>query len=314
MCFVGPRVNPSSDVTVVGHFSIDTLNLPSRPKPYVVMGGAVAYVSLVAKRLDAAASVISKVGGDFPEAYMWWLGEEGVDVSGVVRLSSEQTTRFELTYNGDLSSRTLKLKSKAPAIALSDIPSSLCAKTIHVAPIAREVSFEVVEHLKRCCEILSIDPQGMLRNFDADGNVTCCSPADMLLLALINIYKSSLDEICTITGQLDLNSAIKAVHDVGPETVIVTNGAKGSVVSVQGTRYNIPACHSEKVVDPTGAGDVFIGAFLTEYIRQKDPLWCACVGSAAASLVIEGVGPTFLGAKEEIYQRASALYEKEVNQ
>ena len=306
--------NQTSDVTVVGHFSIDTLNLPSMPKPFVVMGGAVAYVSLVAKRLGAAASVISKVGGDFPEAYMWWLQEEGVDVSGVVRLPSEQTTRFELTYNGDLSSRTLKLKSKAPAIALSDIPSSLCAKAIHVAPIAREVSFEVVEHQKRCSEILSIDPQGMLRNFDADGNVTCCSLADMRLLSFINIYKSSQDEICTITGQLDLNSAIKAVHDIGPETVIVTNGAKGSVVSVQGTRYNIPACHSEKAVDPTGAGDVFIGAFLTEYTRQKDSLWCACVGSAAASLVIEGVGPTFLGAKEEIYQRARSLYEKEVNQ
>ena len=92
------------------------------------------------------------------------------------------------------------------------------------------------------------------------------------------------------------------MHDLGPEIVIVTMGAKGSVLSVQGATYDVPACKSKRVVDPTGAGDVFIGGFLTEYIRQKDPFWCACVGSAAASLVVEDVGTTFFGEKEEIYR------------
>jgi sugar/nucleoside kinase (ribokinase family) len=84
------------------------------------------------------------------------------------------------------------------------------------------------------------------------------------------------------------------------------------VLSVEKTVYNIPPCSSRVLVDPTGAGDAFIGGFLTEYIRQKDSLWCACVGSAAASLVIEGIGPTFFGEKEEIYQRARSVYEKEI--
>ena len=62
---------------------------------------------------------------------------------------------------------------------------------------------------------------------------------------------------------------MKAIHDVGVETVIVTMGAKGSVLSVEGAQYNIPACPSEVLVDPTGAGDVFIGGFLTEYLAPK---------------------------------------------
>jgi hypothetical protein len=41
-------------------------------------------------------------------------------------------------------------------------------------------------------------------------------------------------------------------------------------------------------------------------------LWCACVGSAAASLVVEAAGPTFLGDKIEINRRARILYEKEI--
>jgi hypothetical protein len=57
-----------------------------------------------------------------------------------------------------------------------------------------------------------------------------------------------------------------------------------------------------------------MGGFLTEYNREKDFFWCACVGSAAASLVIEGIGPTFFGEKEEIYQRAWSLYEKGIKQ
>jgi sugar/nucleoside kinase (ribokinase family) len=304
----------TSDIAVVGHFAIDSIRLPSRSAPFVVLGGSVTYVSFVTKRLDATVSIISKVGGDFPEAYLWWLGEEGIDLSGVTKLANEQTTRFELKYSKDLSNRTLKLTSKASAINVSDLPLSLRAKAVHVAPIAGEISYEVVERLKGCAEVLSLDPQGLLRRFGKTGNVTSRGKVDKRLFSLINIYKSSGDEISALTGHSDLKSAIKAVHDFGVETVLVTLGAKGAVLSVMGTLYKIPACNSRVFVDPTGAGDAFIGGFLTEYIRQKDSLWCACVGSAAASLVVEGIGPTFFGEKEEIYQRARSVYEKEIKQ
>jgi sugar/nucleoside kinase (ribokinase family) len=278
------------------------------------LGGSVTYVSFVTKRLDGTVSIISKVGGDFPEAYMWWLRQEGIDLSGVIKLENDRTTRFELEYNKDLSNRTLRLKSRASPINLSDLPNSLQARAIHIAPIAGEISYKVVEHLKHCADVLSFDPQGLLRSFDDAGNVTYCSIVDKRLLSLINIYKSSQDEISTLTGHSNLNSAIKAVHDLGVETVIVTLGFKGAVLSVEKTRYSIPACSSRIIVDPTGAGDVFMGGFLTEYIRQKDSLWCACVGSAAASLVVEGLGPTFFGEKEEIYRRALSIYEKGIKQ
>jgi sugar/nucleoside kinase (ribokinase family) len=301
-----------SDVAVVGHFSIDSIFLPSRPHPFMMLGGSVAYVSLVTKRLEGTVSVISKVGADFPEAYMWWLQEEGVDLSGVVRLQNEQTTRFELEYGADLSSRTLKLKSRAPTINVDDLPEQLRAKAVHVAPIAGEISYEVAEHLKHCADIVSLDPQGLLRSFDEAGNVTCCTSIDKRLLDLADVYKSSADEIKALTGTSDLNAAIKAVHDHGVETILVTKAANGAILSVEETTYEIPACQPKAVVDPTGAGDAFIGGFLTEYTREKDRLWCACVGSAAASLVVEALGATFQGEKTEIYQRAEAIYEKRI--
>jgi len=302
------------DVAVIGHFSIDTILLPSRTAPFVILGGAAIYTSFAAKRLEATTAIISKVGGNFPEAYLWWLKQVGIDLSGVTKRADEQTTCFELSYNSDLSDRELKLKSKGSPIDLADVPADLQAKVIHIAPIANEVSFEVVEHLKHCAEILSLDPQGLLRTFDEAGNITENSSVDKRIFELINIYKSSLNEIYALTGKSELKHALKAIHDFGVETVIVTMGAKGSVLSVEGAQYAIAASPSQVLVDPTGAGDVFIGGFLTEYLHQKEPTWCACVGSAAASLVIEGIGPTCFGKKEEIYRRAKVLYEKELKQ
>jgi sugar/nucleoside kinase (ribokinase family) len=302
------------DLAVIGHFSMDSIILPHIPKPCSVLGGAVAYVSLVSRKLGATVSVISKVGSDFPQTYTKLLSGEGVDLSGVTCVKNDLTTSFELAYNEDLSTRTLCLKQKGSPIVLTDLPKSLKAKAVHIAPIAGEISSEVVEKLKAFSGCLSIDPQGMTRRFDKNGNVTCCAQLNSHLLSLINIYKSSFDEITVLTGHSDLRKAISSVHDLGPQIVMVTLGSKGSVLSTQGVIYKIPVFKSLNVIDPTGAGDVFIGGFLSEYVHQKEPLWCACVGSAAASIVVEGVGATFFGEREEIYRRANIVYEKEIKQ
>jgi sugar/nucleoside kinase (ribokinase family) len=302
------------DIVSVGHLCIDSIILPNRLKPYIILGGSVTYVSFSARRLGASVSIISKVGEDFPEAYLWWLGQEGIDLSRVTKIKDKKTTRFELKYDEGLANRSLRLISKAAPITMEDLLNPLEAKFIHLAPITNEIQYEVAEKLRKNAEVLSLDPQGLIRAFDENGQVTIKALADKRILEIVNIYKSSQDEIEAVTGEADLKSAIKAVHDFGVETIIVTLGMKGAVLSVDGAIYNVPAYTSDKIIDPTGAGDAFMGGFLAEYIRGEDSLWCACVGSAAASTVIEGVGPTSYGDKAEIYRRANALYGKEIKQ
>jgi sugar/nucleoside kinase (ribokinase family) len=300
------------DIVTVGHFSIDSILLPDRQAPFVVLGGSAAYVSLAARRLESRVAVVSKVGDDFPEAYKWWLGQEGINLSGLTKIEGAQTTRFELKYNSDLSDRALVLKCKAPPITVGDLPNPLKASAVHVAPIAGEITYEVAEKLKKCADVLSFDPQGLVRGFDENGNVTVCSLVDKQILGLVDIYKSSLNEIRAVTDLPDLDSAIRGVHDAGVKIVIVTLGVKGAVLSVEGTHYDIPACTPAKVVDPTGAGDAFVGGFLAEYVNGENILRCACVGSATASFVVEGIGPTSFGGKEQIYHRARELFEREI--
>ncbi|MBS7632567.1 hypothetical protein KEJ15_02950 [Candidatus Bathyarchaeota archaeon] len=300
------------DLVVVGHLAIDSIILPSRQTPFVVLGGSATYVSLVARRLDASVAVVSKVGKDFPDAYRWWLEQERIDLSGVLKQDNAQTTRFELEYSNDLTQRVLRLKGRSPPIAVDDMPLDLRAHIIHVAPIAGEITYEDVEVLKKRAEILSLDPQGLVRSFGENGTVGMAALPDKRILNLIDIYKSSLNEILAVTGASDMETAVMAVHDCGASIVIVTLGADGAAISVEKVIHRVPAYKPEKVIDPTGAGDVFIGAFLAEYSRGEDCSWCSYVGSAAASLATEGIGPTFPIDKDEVYRRTRALYEKEI--
>jgi sugar/nucleoside kinase (ribokinase family) len=300
----------STDIVVVGHLCIDSIILPNRQAPCTILGGSAAYVSLSARHMEADVSIISKVGVDFPKAYLWWLSQEGIDVTNVHVVGDGKTTRFELKYSNDLSTRTLRLTSRAPTITVEDAPSSMKTKVVHLAPIANEIEYETAEKLKKYAENLSIDPQGLVRTFNKEGVMMHERLEDKRILELADIYKSSREEIEAVTGLVDLHAAIKAVHDLGVETVIVTLGEKGAVLSIDGTIYEIPAYTSTKIVDPTGAGDAFIGGFLAEYIHGKEVLWCGCVGSAAASTVVEGVGPTLVGDGDEIRRRAELIYEK----
>ena len=306
-------VTQNGNVCIVGSFSLDSIVVPGRNEPFHSLGGAATYTSFAVKTLGNSTTVVSRVGGDLPEAYLQRLYREGINISAVKRYSQETTTRFELCYNKDFE-RTLKLTCKGYPISLDDIPLDLRAKTIHVAPIAGEINYEIMQQLKICCDNLSLDPQGFLRSFDKNGNVTPNLQTDKHILELVNICKASQDEIFVLTGKSELKEAIETAHDMGVKIVIVTMEAKGSLLSVEKAQYHIPAYRSTALVDPTGAGDVFIGAFLSEYISGKELLWCASIGSAAASMVVEGVGSTYFGKKQEIIERANILYEKELKQ
>jgi len=299
------------DLVNVGHFAIDTIITPKIKEPRATLGGPPTYVSAAAAKLGARVSVISKVGDDFSNEYLMWLQNNDIDLSGLKQVSNASTTRFVLEYNKNWE-RKLRLKAKAPPISPSDIPSSLHCAIVHVAPIANEISRAVVVKLRNSAKVLSLDAQGFVRSFDEKGNVVLKKWRDSEALAHIDIFKSTTNEIQAVTGVRDLKSAMTQIGDYGIRIVVLTRGMKGSTLFFDKQFYNIPACKSKTVVDPTGAGDAYIGAFLAEYMRAKDIQWCASVGSAAASFVVEGVGPERFGERHEVYERARGIYEKVV--
>ena len=297
------------DLVTVGHFSIDLIKTEKKSQPQPTLGGPPTFVSLAAKKMGVNVSVISNVGDDFPNEYCEWLINEGIDLSMLRRFRDASTTRYMLIYSGK-DERQLILKAKAPPIELEEIPESLSSEVIHISPIAGEVSYKVVERLRRHSSLLSLDPQGFLRRFDEDGRVHLGKIENPKILSKIDILKASEREIETATGESELTRAIRHMHERGVSTVIVTRGGEGTLLSLNGKVYKIPAVKSKVVVDTTGAGDVFIGAFLAEFIKGEDPVWSSCVGSASASYVIEEIGPKGFRSPSEVYERASKIYEE----
>jgi fructokinase len=296
------------DLVTVGHFAIDSILSPKIAVSRHALGGPPTYVSLAARKLGAKVSVISKVGQDFSEDYIEWLNANAIDLCGLQRIKNALTTSFTLKYKNE--ERELQLQNRAPPIVPEDVSDSLQARAIHIAPIAKEISADVVDKLRTSAETLSFDPQGFVRGFDGDGKVFPNRWEDPQFLEKIDLYKSSLNEIRMVTGLTDLKLAMEKVYDYGANAVIVTKGVRGSTLLHEKRFFKIQACKPRVIRDLTGAGDALIGAFLAEYIRGKDPVWCMCVGSAAASYVVEGIGPALFGEKKDVYQRASEIYEK----
>jgi len=297
------------NLVTVGHFAIDSISSPKIIPAKTRLGGSATYVSVAAAKLAAKVSVISKVGYDFPNKYIRWLKDNHIDLAGLKQVEGYVTTRFALKYQRDWK-RNLQLKALAPPIHVNDISNTLRAQAIHVAPIANELSIKAIQKLRKLTRILSLDPQGFIRNFDAHGNVRPKCWMERSVLELIDIYKSSEDEMKTVTGIADAKQAARKIQDYGAKIVIATRGLHGSMVLFESAFYNVPACRPQVVLDPTGAGDAYIGAFLAEYTRKEEPLWCACVGSAAASFIVERVGPERFGNREETYARARKVYLK----
>jgi sugar/nucleoside kinase (ribokinase family) len=296
------------DIVTVGHFAIDYILLSRLDVSRQTLGGSSTYVSIAARKLDAHAGVVSKVGDDFPNKYTKLLRGNKVDLFGVKKVKSVSTTSFVIKYaNGH---RRLLLKSRAPPILQEDVSPMFKAKIIHVAPIVGEISFEVIEELRKKTDMLSLDPHGLLRKFDSEGRVSWKKLVDKRVLGQIDVYKSSLQEIRKIARSRSLEASMKEIQDFGTKIVIVTLGRKGAAILFEETFLRIPAIQPKELIDPTGAGDVFAGAFLAEYVNNNDPMWCTCVGSAMSSFKVATVGPLFLAEKEAVYGLAERLLDK----
>ena len=71
----------------------------------------------------------------------------------------------------------------------------------------------------------------------------------------------------------------------------ITMGARGSLVITADEIVEVPATPVPRVIDTTGAGDLFAAGFLWGFTRDRDLADCARIGAVAAGEVISHVGP-----------------------
>jgi sugar/nucleoside kinase (ribokinase family) len=108
-------------------------------------------------------------------------------------------------------------------------------------------------------------------------------------------------EILSLYESADLSAAVAAARKVCP-LVIVTRSELGSIIATAEEMIEVTPMPVTKVVDTTGAGDLYAAGFLFGYARQRPLRECGALASLAAGEVISHMGP-----RPEANLRALAL-------
>jgi len=289
-------------LSIVGHLTVDEIIFGG--KRCTSMGGVACYASLSARALGAEVKIFSRIGRDFPEEYLKVLMKAGIDTSHI--MVDEYSTRFRIIYSEE--KRTLRILSRAGDIDLN-LKDHLGSDAVYLGPVAWELSLESVKFFSEGFRRTALDPQGLMRTAGEDGFIKL----RQLDLDIPNLWvlRISREEAKMLSGSRNPYQILDWLRNLGAEITILTLGRLGAFIAHGEEIFKVPSYRVEPV-DPTGAGDVFGGSFLTSLLESGDIRWAASIGSAMASIVVEK--PSFqalLSPKvlEEAERRAEQILE-----
>src|SRR5258705_4999681 len=87
-------------------------------------------------------------------------------------------------------------------------------------------------------------------------------PDLLKLLPHLDAFVLNDGEAHQLTNEDNVFSALRKIHKLGPKYVIIKKGSHGSILSSPKGFFICPAYPLPKVIDPTGAGDAFVGALM----------------------------------------------------
>jgi sugar/nucleoside kinase (ribokinase family) len=106
----------------------------------------------------------------------------------------------------------------------------------------------------------------------------------------VDLLFGNREELLSLYEVDSFDEAVAALRDEC-ELAAITIGAEGSVVVTPDEVQHVPAVPVERVIDTTGAGDLFAAGFLHGFTTDQELAECARLGAIAAAEVISHVGP-----------------------
>ena len=292
----GPVGRPDAglDLVVVGAASRDVT--PDDPRGWR-LGGAVSYCSLAAARLGLRVGALIGVDGPAAEASELDLLEAaGV---AVCRVPLGHGPVFEnIEHDGHRRQRWLSMSDAVPVAALPEewrrSPGWL------FGPVAGEVGWEWAE-VPAADARVAVGWQGLLRRFAADGWVERVDPSPSPILGAAGLVCSSVDDFAPGVRIDQLRAfATKA-------TIVMSAGDRGGMVMRDAGLVSYPAIAAPHVVDPTGAGDVFLAALMAAWLRSGELATSRALrfAAAAGSCAVGGAGLAGVPTQGEATERVT---------
>jgi sugar/nucleoside kinase (ribokinase family) len=261
----------------VGHVSVDKIENSNGTR--VQPGGAALYAAMAARTLSTNVSLISAVGNDydFPDALNLLDSKD-------VKTYNMPSTRFHIRYNKRWEARYLKTVHGAGSKITSRIISEMWLRSksmFHISPMRTAKVARIVDKLRKLAPETKVSIMAWV-DYIKEGRRSRETLKDLALKADFFILNDS--EAKALAQTNSLSSALRLLK---AKMLIVTLGNLGAIISGQNTGIQmIPALNlpPEKIVDTTGAGDVWCGAFLATYNLTEDLTKSVSVASIISSI------------------------------
>ena len=276
------------NLLAVGTVAFDAIETPFG-KTDKILGGAATYIGLSASVLNANVSLVSVVGGDFPQEYLDLLTNRNINIEGIEIFHNEKTFFWAGKYHNDLNSRDTmatelnvleKFEPKIPEHCKNyDI---LLLGNLHPS-----TQLAVLNGMSCRPKLVILDTMNFWMNHTWDLLMEVIAKSDVITI--------NDEEARQLSGEYSLPKAAQKIHKMGPKYVIIKKGEHGALLFSEGKVFAIPALPLEEVFDPTGAGDTFAGGFAahlaaTKSISFENMKTAVIVGSAMASFTVEKFG------------------------
>lgn len=276
-------------ILVVGTVAFDTVETPFG-RAERILGGSATYASLAARVVGAPVHLSAVVGGDFPDEHVEALRASGVDTDGLVRDEAGETFFWAGRYGLDLNTReTLATHLNVLATFEPDLPESCRTPDIVcLGNLDPTVQASIIDQTAASKPLVLADTMNFWIEQTPD--------ALAATLARVDVLAINDEEARQLARVPSLVKAARIVREMGPRTLIIKKGEHGALLFCEDDVFAVPAYPLEDVVDPTGAGDTFLGGFAGHLARlgATDPeamRQAVVVGSALASCVVEAFGP-----------------------
>ena len=259
-------------------------------------GGDTSNCIIAAARQGASTGYVTAVGEDgFGRDFLAMWGREGVDRSAVTVRPDAGTGLYLISYGSTGHEFSYYRKGSAASLMTpGDLPADYLARAaiFHLSAISQAISegacdaaFAAMRIARAHGGLVSYDTNLRLRLWPLDRARAVIHAA----LAQADIALPGLDDARILLGKDDADAICDRYLAMGPGIVALTLGPGGCLVATPETRRRIAAVPTE-LVDASGAGDTFDGAFLAEYRRTGDPFRAGHYANAAAGLSIRGRG------------------------
>jgi sugar/nucleoside kinase (ribokinase family) len=290
------------DFAAIGHVVIDTTIQHDGERTNA--WGPIGCITLVAKKLGKTVKAVTKVGDDISDENVAQLEGMGINLTGMI-IKGAKTTRVINDLRGEeRQGKLLDFCEVINPIDVADLPDAVV-----IDPVVWEVPWETLTSISG--DVIAVDSQGFVRGQRRvnDDSVLLKRWSDAGLLKRFKIFKSTEEELWDFTGVKDTLRSLEKITSGGAEIAIATQGRDGAQLVIGDERFRVPVFEIEKM-DDMGAGDSFLSGFFCEYLDGKDPLWCASMGAASSSCILETIGPVIDVSLNEISRRAEDIFNK----